>query len=160
MKNISNFLFEALDLNEGWSEIIKLYGENSTLSVTYNNGRYEDPLGLMSVDNEFKKYDDIVRSNRKDKCPCKDAKLKATDKYLELHACDMNGDWMHWIYIVNSKDKFVTYVCDEDYNLIVSFDSLDESKCKKLLMLMDDLVNFEYDEEDIMTSIDDKLKAI
>lgn len=155
MKNISDFLFESL--NVSWSKVQEMYGDNSILYVTYNDGRYEDPFSDIPLE-QFEEYDDIIHS-AKDKCPCKDVKLSGKDTYVELHACDLNGDFMHWVIIANSKNKFTTYVCTEDYDLLTSFDTFDGAKCTKLMGLLDDLANFEYDEDD-MTKFDNKIKSI
>lgn len=156
MKNISDFLFESF--NESWYKVQEMYGDNSILYVTYNNGRYEDPFADIPFE-EFAKYDDIVHSANKDKCPCKDIKLSGTDTYVELHVSDLNGDFMHWVIIANSKNKFTTYVCTEDYKLLNSFDTFDGAKCNKLMSLLDFLAENELDEEDI-TGIDTKIKTI
>ena len=156
MKDITKFLCESL--NETWSKVQELYGDNDILCVTYNNGRYEDPLACIPLE-QFEEYDDIIHSAKKDKCPCKDIKLKGTDTYLELHACDLNGDFMHWVIIACSRNKFTTYVCTEDYELLTSFDTFDGAKSKKLMDLMDGLADFEYDDERI-ADFDNKIKSI
>lgn len=155
MKNISDFLFESL--NVSWSKVQEMYGDNSVLYVTYNNGRYEDPFADIPFE-EFEEYGDIVHS-AKDKCPCKDIKLRGTDTYVELHVSDLNGDFMHWVIIANSKNKFTTYVCTEDYELLNSFDTFDGAKCNKLMSLLDFLAENELD-EDRITDIDNKIKTI
>lgn len=155
MKNISDFLFESL--NVSWSKVQEMYGDYGVLYVTYNNGKYEDPFADIPLE-QFEEYDDIIHS-AKDKCPCKDVKLHGTDTYVELHVCDMNGDFMHWVIIANSKNKFTTYVCTEDYDLLTSFDTFNGAKCTKLMKLFDDLANFEYDEDD-MAKFDNKIKSI
>ena len=156
MKNISDFLFESL--NESWFKVQELYSDNSTLFITYNDGRYEDPFADVPLE-QFEKYDDIIRSAKKDKCPCNDIKLRGTDTYVELHVCDLNGDFMHWVIIANSKNKFTTYVCTEDYELLTSFDTFDGAKCTNLMKVLNDLAESEYDDDSI-ADIDKKIKAI
>lgn len=156
MKNISDFLFESL--NDSWIKIQNMYGDNDLLLITYNNGRYEDPFTLIPS-KEFEKYNDIIRNSKFD-CPCKDIKLKDKDTFVELHVSDINGDFMHWVYIVNSNNKFTTYVCNDNYEILTSFNTFDTTKCGKLMELVDDLANFEYNENSIVKDIDNKIKSI
>jgi hypothetical protein len=156
MKNISDFLLESF--NESWTKVQEIYGDNNLLYVTYNDGRYEDPFADISSD-QFEEYDDIIHSAKDDKSPYKDIKLSGTDTYIELHACDLNGDFMHWVIITNSKNKFTTYVYTEDSKLLTSFDTFNGAKCNKLMNLLDHLAGDEHDEKSI-ADIDKKIKAI
>lgn len=155
MKSIFDFIFESL--NGSWSKVQEMYGDYGILYITYNNGRYEDPFADIPL-KQFEEYDDIIHS-AKDKCPCKDIKLRGTDTFVELHVSDMNGDFMHWVIIANSKNKFTTYVCTEDYELLTSFDTFNGAKCTKLMKILDDLAEFEYDDDSI-ADLDNKIKSI